>query len=449
MSNSLQARLSIGLTLLFCLFLLLASTGAIWVLRHELNELLDSAMAETGQRILPLAVVEIINRNPQMQASDSVAHSIVSLTAHDEHLTYLVVNRRDEVLLKSHNADTGHFNLQQTEGFEETASHRVYAVSAVSGDFRILIAETLAHRRQALWESMVALIWPMLLLVPLCFAGVWWFVRHRLQHVVAYRNAVMARHSHHLETIHIEGMPDELESICESVNHLLITLNQALSAQRSFTANSAHELRTPISTALAQLQLLKKNLTKPENIQRAEQLERTIKEQARLSEKLMQLAKAEGGNLILTQSVDVIPVVQLLVHEYQLKTTIPLRLSLPRQGCLMLKIDTDAFAVLLRNLLENAIKYAEPEAGIDIKLSGTGQLSVINDCEALPVALLQRLNEPFVRAVAGGIGQGLGLAIVQAIVNACNARMQLFSPIEMPQRAKRERGFEVRIQFSL
>src|SRR5690606_7047663 len=109
----------------------------------------------------------------------------------------------------------------------------------------------------------------------------------------------------------------------------------------------------------------------------------------------------------------------------------------------------DAFAILLRNLLENAIHYGVPEAGIDISLSAQGELSVINDCEALPSSMLESLHERFVRAAVGGKGQGLGLAIVHAIAKACGAQMQLLSPAQHPRFSGSQRGFEVRIQFPL
>jgi two-component system OmpR family sensor kinase len=447
--NSLQYRLSLGLTLLFCLFLILASVSTAWVMRHEMNELLDSSIAETAQRILPLAVVEIINRDPADIESGDVSKSIMSLAEHDEHLTYLIINARNDILLKSHNARAEHFDLQHQQGFTSSQSHRIYVTSAVSGSYRILVAESLSHRQQALLEALVAILWPMVVLVPLCFLGLWFFIRHQLSHIIDYRNAVMTRNSQHLDTIDIAGLPDELMHISDSVNHLIESLRDALSAQRSFTANSAHELRTPIATALAQLQHLKFNLSKADDIARAEELERTIKAQARLSEKLMQLAKAEGGSLKASVPVDVRPVLEMLVREYQQSSQIDLRLHVPETDQLLLAIDVDAFAILLRNLLENAIHYGEPEAGIDISFSAQGELSVINDCEALPSSLLESLHERFVRASEGGSGQGLGLAIVHAITKACGAHMQLFSPAQNPHFAGSQRGFEVRIQFSL
>ena len=190
----------------------------------------------------------------------------------------------------------------------------------------------------------------------------------------------------------------------------------------------------------------------------AEGLEQTLKEQARLSEKLMQLAKAEGGSLISPQAENLVPVLALLVQEYQRKTAIPLRLELPESGSVTAKIDVDAFAILLRNLVENAIKYALPESGIDIRFSQTGELSISNDCPVLAAEVLERLQERFVRAanfpVASKVysinqGHGLGLAIVSAIVQGVGATLTLYSPARNQHNKVSSKGFEVSIVFRL
>src|SRR5690606_10825523 len=85
-----------GLTLGVTLLWLLGVGLSALVVRHELNEVFDSALEETAQRLLPLAVVEITNRE-QM-----TPQRIVALAAHEEYLTYLVRDARGNILLRSH-----------------------------------------------------------------------------------------------------------------------------------------------------------------------------------------------------------------------------------------------------------------------------------------------------------------------------------------------------------
>lgn len=113
--SSLQKRLGLGLTLGTTLLWLAATVGAWLVVRHELNEAFDSALEETAQRILPLAVLEISNReNPRE------AQHVATLKMHKEYLTYLVRDAKGEILMQSHDANPKIFNQHPGEGFSTT-----------------------------------------------------------------------------------------------------------------------------------------------------------------------------------------------------------------------------------------------------------------------------------------------------------------------------------------
>ena len=151
-SSSLQVRLGLGLTLGMTLLWLVATVGVWLVVRHELNESFDSALEETAQRILPLAVLEISNREePQ------TAQHVATLKVHKEYLTYLVRDAQGKILMQSHDANPVIFNPQPTEGFSTSEKHRLYGASALRQTLFIEIAEPLAHRREAAREALFAL----------------------------------------------------------------------------------------------------------------------------------------------------------------------------------------------------------------------------------------------------------------------------------------------------
>src|SRR5690606_5777944 len=176
-------------------------------------------------------------------------------------------------------------------------SHRLYGASAVRDSLWIQVAEPLAHRREATLEATAALLLPLLLLVPLSLVGVWWLVRRSLGSVRSLRAELAARGAGDVSPVPGAGLPTELRPIAEAVNQLLARLRRALEAERSFTANSAHELRTPLATALAQLQGLRRTLP-AHHQEQAQRIEESLRGLARLAESLMQLAKAEGGGLL-------------------------------------------------------------------------------------------------------------------------------------------------------
>ncbi|WP_460135356.1 sensor histidine kinase [Pseudomonas sp. S1_E04] len=436
-SISLQKRLGLGLTLGMTLLWLGATVGAWLMLQQELNEAFDSALEETAQRILPLAVLEISNRE-----DPSAAQHISGLKLHKEHLTYLVRDAQGQILMQSHDANPKIFNTQPAEGFSTTGKYRLYGASALRNTLFIEIAEPLAHRREAAREAVCALLIPLLALIPISLLGTWLFVRVSLRSVLAYGRAVEARGAGDLSPIRVERLPAEIDPLADAINHLLERLRKALEAERSFTANSAHELRTPLAATLAQIQRLRHEAPEGPLRLRAAKIENALRELSRLSEKLMQLAKAEGGGLLSEVPQDLIPLLAHGVDEWRHSSAQRIRLQLPTQGSVYSAIDADAFGILLRNLIENALKYGAADQSVDVILTEQALLRVINGGPAVPAPVLQRLTERFVRGASASSGSGLGLAIVKTIVQGSKARMTLVSPA-----TGRADGFEVDVQF--
>jgi two-component system, OmpR family, sensor kinase len=106
----------------------------------------------------------------------------------------------------------------------------------------------------------------------------------------------------------------------------------------------------------------------------------------------------------------------------------PIQLDLPDQP-VPSWIDPDAFAIVVRNLVENALKHGAPGRPVGIVLSVTGTLSVRNQGPVLPDDELERLTKPFERGATTAKGSGLGLAIVEAIVRGAGSVLTLRSPV--------------------
>jgi two-component system OmpR family sensor kinase len=437
--KSLQKILGIGLTVGVTLLWLLALLSTVYVSHNKLNTLFDSALAETAQRIMPLAVVEITNREEPGQLQQ-----IMSFETHDEPLVYLVRDASGTILLQSHNADPLIFNKTLLEGFSSSANYRFYGAWAVQNTLHIEVAEPLVQRREAIFAMGISLLWPLILLIPLCFIGTWAFVRYSLRHVLVYRKAIESRGSGDLSPIETKYLPTELHTIATSVNDLLERLRRALESERSFTANSAHELRTPIATALAQIQRLQHGVSDRPLKEKMQKVETTIRGLSALSEKLMQLAKAEGGGLLSTQQNDLINLLQLIVDDSQRSTpAATIRLTLPPSE-FKSAIDPDAFAILVRNLIDNAIKHDDSDQPIEVSFSANGILNIVNSARVIPAETLARLQHRFVRSATKAQGLGLGLAIADAIITGVGATMTFNSPA-----TGRKDGFEVSVDFSI
>ena len=423
--RSLQWRISLWLGTGVALLWIVAAVVTAQRLRHEMNRVFDSALEETAQRILPLAVLDILDRE-----DGDTSQRIATLREHDEYFTYVVRDARGSVLLRSHRADDAMFPAFSKTGFVETPTHRIYFDAALRSTVTIAVAEPLAHRREVANKALLGLALPLGLLVPLSLLAVWGVVRVSMTPVRRLRRGIEVRGSGDLSPISAAGLPSEIGPIADAVNHLLERLRRALEAERSFTANSAHELRTPIAAALAQTQRLIAETQDTAAQGRAQQIETALRRLSRLSEKLMQLAKAEGGRLQGTETIDIASVLKLVADETMRDPATAGRLvfNIPATPVLF-DIDTDAFAILARNLIENGLKHGASDVPVTVTLSNDGVLTVTNEGPPVPPELLTRLSRPFQRGGTDAEGSGLGLAIAKAIASGVGGELILTSPL--------------------
>ncbi|MGW9329993.1 sensor histidine kinase [Bosea sp. NPDC055594] len=437
--KSLQWRLSLWLGLAIALVWALAAAVTAQNLRHEMEEVFDSALAETGQRLLPLAVRDIIGRD----SDDAASQSVATMREHDEHFTYVVRNAEGQVLLRSHRADPAIFPPFSGMGFSDTPTHRLYSDAALQGTITITVAEPQVRRRAVAWEVLVGLARPLALIVPISLIGVWAVIRLSTMSLRRFRSEIELRGAGDLTAVAADDLPSEIRPVAQSVNQLLERLRRTLEAERSFTANSAHELRTPVAAALAQTQRLIVETTDAAARNRARDIETALRRLSALSEKLMQLARAEGGSLHGAEPVDIGAILRLIADELTANAGAagPIELALPDAPVLS-RIDPDAFAILMRNLIENALKHGSQAEPVCVTLSMDGLLRITNAGPAVPQDLLARLLDPFERGRTQAKGAGLGLAIAKAIAAGTGSSLELISPREGHQD-----GFEVRLRI--
>ncbi|MGJ8605508.1 MAG: ATP-binding protein [Marivita sp.] len=435
--RSLQARLGLSLGIGLTLLWIGTATVTALNLRHEMDEIFDSALQETAQRLLPLAVQEIVGRE-----DDGVSQRLGAIREHTEFFTYIVRDSQGRILLQSHAADPEIFPSYDGTGFRQTATHRLYNEDALQGSVRISVAELLDHRATVAREIQMGLGLPLLVVIPLALLAIFLAVRASFGPVRRFREGLDARDARDLSPVRVDDIPLEIAPVAATLNELLGRLKGVFDAERSFAANAAHELRTPLAGAIAQAQRLQSETGDAAAAARAADIESTLKRLTRLSERLMQLARAEGGRLRLDETSDLRGIARIIVNGIE-RTISPGRivLTLP-DGPVVSDLDPDAFGILCGNLIENAIRHGAETAPIDVSLSPDGTLRVANAGPVVPQEKLENLTTRFERAGPNTTGSGLGLAIVAAIAERIGSPLILNSP-----RAGNKDGFEVCIKL--
>ncbi|MBK5571264.1 ATP-binding protein [Ensifer sp. SSB1] len=433
---SMTRRLTIALTSVVAIFWCVALGLGVYVMQDEFTEIFDSGVQETAERLLQIVVDDIArDRN---DGPPTVA--VIAPTLNSQYLIYQVRDRGGRVLFEDGAPEP--FAVPLEVGFSQTATHRIYTAGTTDGSLFVQVADAFEHRTEALFEGGTALLLPLVVLIPTSIIAIILVARRALAPVEQLREEILTKDSGNLAPLDEGALPRELRAIARSVNLLLTRLKAALEAEREFTSNSAHELRTPIAGALAQTQRLASEVP-PAFRQRTSQIERALLHLGRLAEKLLQMSRAEAGIAISDESTDLLPVLDLVLEDMERSAlgASRLKVHVAEGADLVRPIPADAFAIVLRNLLENALIHSPSGSPVRINVDARG-VGVTNDSAIIDAETLAGLTKRFSRGPTEASGSGLGLAIVQRLVEQMHGRLLIASPAPGT-----DRGFHVEVRL--
>ncbi len=284
----------------------------------------------------------------------------------------------------------------------------------------VQVAQPLAARRAlaaaAAWRSVL----PIVAAAPLIALAMWWLVGASLAPLARVAEAASRRDAGALEPLPLDGLPAEVRPLVTSFNTLLMRVAQAFDAQRAFVADAAHELRTPLTALKLQLGLLGHASDAQDRDQALVRLNAGVERARHLVEQLLALARADPAAAAVHQELDLVAVVRAALADSQPLAEARLAVidtELP--ASLALRGDADALRSLVRNLVDNALKYGgdRPRLRLELKADAAGANLCIDDAgPGIPASERERVFDRFHRREPGrGSGSGLGLAIARAI----------------------------------
>ncbi len=437
-TERLTRSLLVGLTVLW----LTGVLGSGVVLKHLIDEKSDDELQESG--MILMTVVRHID-DPLVTAAllgeaTPASHAIPP----HERLVYQIRDRSGQMLLRSSNAPPELLGISLAPGFNDVDAWRVLTLEDREHGHFLQLADPLAERREALVKSLVWLTVPLAALLAFAVFILFRASHSLVQQVRRTANAVSRQDPQALGLLPLDGVVTEMRPAVEATNHLLARLASALEAERSFTYNSAHELRTPIAAALAQAQLLAARAEETALREPAGALVDALSRLARLAERLLALARADGAQALADEWVDLAQVIQLTVDEFSRNPRLRGRSIIAQAAPVGVRGDLDAIGLALRNLVENALVHGAGGSFIRVTCAGTREavsLAVIDDGPGVAPAELPSLTKRFARgAGAAQSGAGLGLSIVDTLARRMGAKLVLSSPPE-----GRRHGFEARL----
>ena len=295
----------------------------------------------------------------------------------------------------------------------------------------ILVAQPLRVRQEQAGAVALRTLAPLLILTPLLAFAIWWMVARTLEPIKRTVREVQSRDADSLAPLVAHDLPLEIAPLIAELNRLLERLAVAFRAQRAFIADAAHELRSPLTALRLQLQLLGRAGDDAGRAQALQRLGAASDRAGTLVQQLLTLARNEPGAAeaaLLPLALDA-TVREALADTGGLAVARGTDLALEAEPDLAIAGDADSLRVLVRNLVDNAVRYAPAGGRVLVRLGRHGDaalLEVEDSGPGIPPEQRERVFDRFHRIEdTKESGSGLGLAIVKAVAERHHAAIAL------------------------
>lgn len=416
------------------ILLLFVGLGVAWLVsalftllesREEINRLFDAQLAQSAQVLLGTTGYEIHERIEHGDDEVQVTHE------YEQRLAFQIWNARD-LLLRSSNAPVSAMSAE--DGYSETTisaqTWRVLTKWDSNHEFMIQVAEPLAGRERLARHITLKMLMPTLAAVPVLGLLIWFGIGAGLRPLNNLKNEVTQRAANQLAPLQMTEVPEEVAPLVKSLNALFARLKLAFESERRFTADAAHELRTPLAALKIQAQVALRSANETERNVALEHVLQGVNRATRLVEQLLTLARVDPENAFLDfQQVDLHSLAASIMADMEpLAHAKQIELQLERDNTCYVNGESTQLGLLLRNLIDNAIRYtpAGGQVSVIIRNNDGIKLQVRDTGLGIAKAEREQVLKRFYRITGNGQeGSGLGLSIVRRIAELHGASIKL------------------------
>lgn len=402
---------------------LLTVIGAIWSgiaaysyidIRHESEELLDAHLAQSASLILAQAenaIEEIeVEHAPQFKEGHRVA--------------FQLWERGNTLRLHSKNAPNTLLSDTIT-GFSDAVinghSWRVFSAWTRDRENLVQVAERMDSRQDITHAMTLNLLLPLLAGLPMLGLLVWIAVARSLSPLTRLGHEVARRDAANLEPLAAQGAPGEIMPLIDNLNTLFGRVARLIEHERRFTADAAHELRTPLAALLTQAQVARAATADAERNRALDNVIAGCGRAARIVDQMLTLARLEPDTALGTrEALDLRALTQNLVAEIA-PAALQRGVDIEFADCPETPVsgNGDLLRIALRNLIDNAVRYSPKNTRVQVvvgQIGDSASAQVIDQGPGLSAEDQAKVGQRFYRVPGNtAAGSGLGLSITRRI----------------------------------
>ena len=383
---SLHRRLLLGLVTVLSLLWLVIAGWMYSEVEHEVEELFDINITQVASiltTLLPYMQAQQLEFDPQ-----TLVEKILGKDSDDAEgyaVDFIVLNANKKIISQSKNMPLALTSMPQglSDYSVEHKKWRVFSLQLKSGVI-VYTAEPYAHRNELLFDILITVLMPILLGFIIMLLLIWFTVNRSLQPLTCIADDLSQRDLKHLSPVKTHNIPIEIKPLVEALNHLFKRLKHAFDNERRFTADAAHELRTPLAGIKIQTAVASQAQNPQQRQQALDNINTGVDRATHLVEQLLALARMESQQTLVMKKFDLTALCRQMVMEfadfsYQKNIDLGLKAD---QETINISANADTLRILLRNLLDNALRYTPAQ----------GMVTVLVKIEKQGVMLILRLG---------------------------------------------------------
>jgi len=424
----------------FLLIAIISLISLVWGISAALNfhesqeqveELFDAELAQMG-RILQTVIAASLKQDsqtvtPRLNYLDEQLLSKVF--GHEEYddfghkyekkLAFQMWNSQGELFFENHSSLPQEFSLVQ-RGYQTLLQNdlnwRSFTLQDEALGFWIRVAQREDVRTELTNEIAWNTTWPTLVIVPFLIIVLGWIIQRGLEPLRTISSELKGRSYQNLSQLNKADYPLELKRMVAELNNLFLRVSEASERERRFTADAAHELRTPLAIAKVHLQNVKQISDSAQITDFVDKALLGIERLIHMVKQLLILSRLDAGqDAEVSKDICVNDVCNELIHEVcqNLGFDASCAKLQSHEECTWHTNET-LLRILIRNLLDNACRYASVNTLVECILSKE-KMVIQNVCPRMSEDALAHILERFKRGKTNQQGSGLGLSICQQI----------------------------------